>query len=80
MSRQDITVKLQEIFREVFYDDNLEISEDMTAAAVEEWDSLNHLTLIATIEDEFSMKFTLDQVMGMKNVGEMINVIEKALQ
>lgn len=76
MTRIDIMKKLNKVFREVFDDDTLKITEKTTAKDVEGWDSLIHITLIGEIEDAFRMKFTMKEVTGMKNVGEMASVIE----
>lgn len=75
MRKEEILAKVNEIFREAFDDETLVIQEETTAADVEGWDSLRHVTLIETIEDEFDMRFTMLEVNGMKNVGEMIDII-----
>ena len=79
MSSQDtearITEKLNEIFRFVFDDESIEVSRKTSAADIEAWDSLTHITLISEVEDTFGMKFFMKEVVGMKNVGEMIDII-----
>jgi acyl carrier protein len=75
----DIKERAQEIFREVFDDDKLEIYDEMQAKDVEGWDSLTHITLIMTIEDTFGVKFTTREVMGFQNVGEMLSCLSKKL-
>lgn len=77
MSREDITKKLTEIFRDVFDDEEIELSDSTTANDIEAWDSLEHISLIAAIEKAFKMRFTMREVSGMKNVGEMIDIIEQ---
>ena len=77
MPRNKIIEKLNCVFADVFDDDSLNISEQTTANEVEDWDSLTHITLIAEVEDAFDMKFAMKDVLGMKNVGEMIDIIEK---
>lgn len=76
----DIRNELQEIFREVFFDDELEIFDEMTADDVEDWDSLSHLNLIAAIEKKFNIEFTTEEMLGAKNVGEFIGYIETKLK
>jgi acyl carrier protein len=75
----DIKERAQEIFREVFDDEKLEIYNEMQAKDVEGWDSLTHITLIMTIEDTFGVKFTTREVMGFQNVGEMLSCLSKKL-
>lgn len=76
MSRDEIIGKVNEVFRDLFDDENLVIGEQTTAADVEGWDSLKHISLIEAIEEEFDIRFTMLEVNGMKNVGEMISIIE----
>lgn len=77
MERNEILKKITEIARDVFDNDEVELTEASTAADVEEWDSLSHLSLISDIEDEFDITFTLAEVSGSKNVGELVNAIIK---
>lgn len=76
MTHIEIMKKLNRVFREVFDDDTLKITEKTTAKDVDGWDSLIHVTLIAEIEDAFHVKFTMKEVIGLKNVGEMASIIE----
>jgi len=73
----DVREKLQGIFRDVFDDDGIVLSDDMTSKDVEEWDSISHLSLIFSIEKEFGIKFTVDEITKTKNVGEFISIIQK---
>ncbi|MDH6458383.1 acyl carrier protein [Fusobacterium sp. PH5-7] len=67
--------KLQEIFRDIFDDEELVITEGMTAADIEDWDSLAQINLIIAIEKEFGIKFNLEEVSKLKNIGEMLDLI-----
>ena len=71
----EIYNRLNAVFREVFDDESITVSENTTAADIEDWDSLTHIQLIAAVEDEFGVKFTMKQVSSMKNVGEMVQII-----
>ena len=77
MTRNEILEKVTAIFRDVFDDESIVISEATTAADIEAWDSLSHITLINAIESAFDYKFTMKEVLGMKNVGEMLDILEK---
>ncbi len=77
MDRNEILAKINEIAKDVFDNDEVELTEATTAADVEEWDSLSHLSLVSDIEDEFGIRFTLAEVSGSKNVGELIDAIVK---
>ena len=76
MSREEILRKVNEIFWDVFDDDTIEVVEETTAADVEDWDSLTHITLISEVENTFGFTFAMKDVLGMKNVGEMLDIIE----
>lgn len=79
MSREEIFEKLNEVFRDVFDDEEITVSDATTAKDIEDWDSLEHINLIAAIEQEFGMKFTMGQVVTMKNVGEMADIIAEKI-
>ncbi len=69
--------KLQEIFRDVFDENDLEITTETTAQDIEDWDSFAQISLIVDIEKEFSVKFNLEEVSELKNVGDMLELIKK---
>lgn len=73
----EIYERLNEVFRDVFDDDSIEVNADTTANDIEDWDSLNHITLIDAVESEFGVHFTMGEVSGMKNVGEMAQIIKE---
>lgn len=75
MGREEVFARLNEVFRDVFDDDSIVVTDTTTADDIEEWDSLEHINLIAAVEQEFGMKFTMGQVVTMKNVGEMADII-----
>ena len=57
------------VFRRVFDNETITITDETTADDIEEWDSLAHINLIMEIEAEFDIKFTVDDIMDLKNVG-----------
>lgn len=75
MSREEVFVKLNEVFRDVFDDESITVTDATTAKDIDDWDSLEHINLLAAIEQEFGMKFNMGQVVSMKNVGEMADII-----
>lgn len=79
MSREEILQKLNEVFHDVFDDDSIVVTEETTADDIEEWDSLEHINLLAAVEQEFGMKFSMGQVVSMKNVGEMVTIIKEKI-
>ena len=75
----DILKKLQPIFQDIFEDDELLITAESNAATVEDWDSLAHITLIFAVEQEFEIKFALGELEAMKNVGDMVELMQTKL-
>lgn len=76
MSREEIYERLNAVFRDVFGDDGISVNDSTTAADIKGWDSLRHITLLAAVEDEFDIEFSMGQTVCMKNVGEMVDHIE----
>lgn len=77
MNREEIFEQLNEVFRDVFDDDSITVDETTTAADIDGWDSLMHITLISAVEDEFDITFNMKDVVKMKNVGDMADLIEE---
>lgn len=68
--------QLQSVFRDVFEDDELTIDRQTSADNVEGWDSLMHVSLMINVERVFGVKFSTTQVASLKNVGELMDLIE----
>jgi acyl carrier protein len=68
---------LTDVFRTVFDQPNLILHDAMTAADVENWDSLNHIDLIVAVEKKFKIKFTTREVTGLKTVGDLAELTAK---
>ena len=72
--------KLNGIFCEVFDDDTLEIAPEMTANDVDGWDSLSHVNLIVAVEARFNIRFSQKELLTFRNVGDLLNCIERKVQ
>jgi acyl carrier protein len=68
---------IQRVFRDVFDDDSLVIGPETTAADVEQWDSLMHVTLMVNVERTFGIRFTSSEVSELKNVGELVELVTR---
>lgn len=75
MSRDEVFAALDEVFQDEFDDDTLHVTGATTADDIEDWDSLEHINLVVAVERRFGIKFTMGEVTGMKNVGEMVDII-----
>lgn len=76
MQRDDISNKLLEIFTRVFKNQNIVITNDLTAADVAGWDSLSHMVMIGEVEKAFGVRFKLRELNGIKTVGLFIDLIQ----
>ena len=77
MTRDEIFERLDEIFQDEFDDDTIHVTDATVADDIEDWDSLEHINLVVAVEKEFGMKFTMGEVTGMANVGEMVDILLK---
>ncbi len=68
--------KLNQVFQNVFDDDEIQITPQTTAKDVEGWDSLMHVTLVVNVEKAFQVKFSSTEVASLKNVGDLLALIE----
>lgn len=75
MTRDEVMSKVQDIFRDVFDDEELIIGDSTNSDDIEDWDSLEHIALIVSMEKEFDMKFDIKEVNKLENVGQMIDMI-----
>ena len=74
--RDDILEKMNDIFQTYFDDETIHLQESTTAADIDEWDSLAQVGLILIIERTFSLKFSMDEIDKLADVGEMVALID----
>ena len=79
MNREEIYKNLNEVFRDVFDDESINVNNNTTANDIEDWDSLEHINLIVAIENKFNIKFKMNEVIELKNVGEMVDIISERI-
>ena len=75
ITKEDALKKVEDVFRQVFDDDELVITMDTKSADIEDWDSLAHIQLVVGIEKSFSIKFTSKEIHSWQTVGKMIDTI-----
>jgi acyl carrier protein len=73
----EITQRLTRVFRSVFREPELTIQPAMTAADIENWDSLSHINLVAAVEKEFKIRFTTSEIMELKSVGDLDGIVHQ---
>ena len=77
MEKSEIESRLTPIFRDVFNDNTLVVTEGLTAATVATWDSLSNINMIVAVEKAFGVKFSIKDVRNLKNVGELLELIKR---
>jgi len=77
MSDGDTLARIRQVFRDVLDDDDLSLTRATTAADVPGWDSLAHVRLILAVQKEFKVKFSAAQVTKLKNVGELVDLVNQ---
>ncbi|MDO9309317.1 MAG: acyl carrier protein [Deltaproteobacteria bacterium] len=71
--------ELEPIFRKVFDDDSILLQRETSSDDIEEWDSLTHMNLVVALELSFKIKFALGELQKLRNVGEMLDLINRKL-
>ena len=79
MQTDVVYAKLSDIFHDVFDNDEIILRPNLTADDVLGWDSLSHVRLILTIQQKFSVKFSAAQTTSLKNVGELVALIQSRM-
>ena len=77
MDHNTLKQRLTHVFRATFFQPDLEIRDDMTANDVAGWDSLSHINLVLAVEKEFGIMLTTRDVRSMKNVGDLMLLIDR---
>jgi acyl carrier protein len=70
---------LQEIFRDVLDQPDLVLTRESNASNVDDWDSLAQINLITSIEKSYKIKFALKELQQLKDVGDMVDLINAKL-
>lgn len=76
MDESQIYARLAEIFEDVFDEDLIEVTPELSAKDVDGWDSLTHIRLILTVEKAFKIKFSTSEIGKLENVGDLVTLIK----
>ena len=80
MTKEEIYQKLDEVFQDVFDDEEIHVTAETTANDIEDWDRLEHINLVVAVEAKFGVKFNMNEVVSFKNVGEMVDALQQRVQ
>jgi len=76
LTTSEVYQRLSTVLQEVFDDDELEATPDLTASDVEGWDSLKHIRLVLSVEKAFHISFSASEIGNLKNIGELASLID----
>jgi acyl carrier protein len=76
MDSQAHYATLTDVFHDVFDDDTIVVTPELTASDVDEWDSLRHIRLVAAVEKKYGLSFSAAEIGRLKNVGQFVSLIE----
>ena len=75
MSENEVMKRLQAIFRDVFGDNELRIDRRTNSNDIDSWDSLTHIKILEAVQDEFTLNFSLDEMIELNDVGKIVDAI-----
>jgi len=79
MDKIEILNIVKEICSDIFNNENLDIDSNTNSTEINQWDSLNHLNLMSSIEEEFNIKFDFEEIGSLKNIGDIVKIISEKL-
>ncbi len=79
MQQNEIYAQLTPIFRDLFDDETIVLTPELTADDVAEWDSFNHINLVVAVESRLKIKFQTAELENLHSVGHLVDLIEKKL-
>ncbi|HSC18307.1 MAG TPA: acyl carrier protein [Rhizomicrobium sp.] len=79
MTRQEILATIRDILADILDNESLQLTESSTAEQVQDWDSINQVKLLIGLENELNFRFSASEVEGLKNVGALIDLVQRKL-
>ncbi len=76
MIESQIYTRLTELFEDVFDEDSIKLTPDLSAKDVDGWDSLTHIRLMLTVEGAFKIKLSTSEIGKLQNVGDLVALIK----
>jgi len=71
----EVDERLMDVFRAVFHDEHIQLTDATTAGDVEGWDSVAHINLIFAVEEEFGIKMSTAELATLGSVGDLTRAI-----
>jgi acyl carrier protein len=68
--------RLTQVFHDIFDDDSISVTPELSAKDVDGWDSVTHIRLVLTVEKAFKIKFSTSEINNLKDVGDLATLIK----
>jgi acyl carrier protein len=69
--------RLTQLFRDIFDNDSISVTPELSAKDVDGWDSVTHIRLMLTVEKAFRIKFSTSEIGNLKNMGDLVTLIKR---
>ena len=80
VSDATILEAIADAMRELFEDDTLQVTPELSRENEERWDSMNHLNIIFALEARFSIRFGVTDVESIRTVADLIAIVQDKLK
>jgi acyl carrier protein len=79
MEKAEIAEKIRAVVASVVKHENFVMTDELKASDVEGWDSLTHMVIITSIEEQFKIRFRLKELNKLQNIGSLVELIQSKL-
>ena len=80
MNSNEILLSLQNIFRDLFDEEDLVLTRETSSSDIEDWDSVAQISLVLTVENTFNVRISASELEGLSNVGDIIDLLHSKLE
>lgn len=71
--------EIKEIMIDIFDDEDLRITMETNADDIEEWDSLAQMNIMVSVSKHFKVKFSVEEIANLHNVGDLVKAVRAKL-
>jgi acyl carrier protein len=75
VTEAEVYAGLNELFHELFADDDIVLKPETTANDIEGWDSFNNLNIMVAVETRYGIKMSSQEIEGLRNIGDLVSII-----
>ena len=79
MNEDEVRKTLERIFREIFDDETLEVTDSLSRDDLKSWDSLGHIRLITAAEEAFDIRFTIEEIEVLTSIGQLVEKVSEKI-